>query len=506
MDTKKIGTFLKQNISKFKRKGLELYPDHQAPISRRDLLSCGFLTASYSLVLPSIGQILLSSKALSQDLNCDLSKNIVGVPVFQFHFGGGRRLWGDGLALGLHSHGKPGEYKTQSNSSKSSDFYGYGLAPEHHPSVSPYVTLGGHEMSPISYIYQSAFDSLGLQLSAIDKKLKILSLCAASPDDTRSSLQGILPFVTKIRGKTDFGIVSNQSGTNLTGLGNIPFFKILERADVLATPDIAQLVNTGLGDLDLDTQKMYLDSLKNLLSNRLSNTESQKILGCSAMGAAQKIDCYGSKLEPSKKDPNINKFFSDNLTLGSIAYMLLNNLSLAGALHAGGFDYHNGTSNGYDKDRNIFKKSIWPLINYFYHHDKPLIIYLTSDGATYSNLNQETRTIMINGEPKDIPLGINDGDRGQNGGAMFMFLNSSKTSLNLDFHQIGYGLAGSGMGAEDNLIANNDDAYASVAIETMRRAMIHLSPKDEIQGFQEITNGKKFNKNNLGSLIPIKEI
>ena len=501
MDAKKIGAYLHMHMDKFKRKGLQLHRNHSAPMSRRELLSSGFIASCYSMTFPSLGHLLTSSKLLAQEGQCDLKKNVAGPAFAQFHFGGGRRLWGDGLALGLHSHGNPGDFTKIGKGPQKKDFLGYGLSPENHPLVLPYKKIGGHEVSPISYIYQSALDTFGSEFETINKKLNILSLCAPSQDDSRSTSQGLLAIAAKLRGKADFKIISNGPGTGQSGLSNLPFFEILERADVLNSTDIAQLSSTGLEQIDVKARVNYLNLFQSQIRERITQAESQALLGCSIKGAIQKIEFYKDKLEPREIDPDIQNLFG-NSQIGSMAYMLANDLSLTMGMHQGGYDYHNGTSNGYNKDRQVFRSTIWPIVHYFHKKDLPLILFLTSDGATYSTAS-EVVPIDYNGTASDFPIGINTGDRGTNGGSMFIFLNSSKASLKLSHHQVGYGEPNSHM-SKNNPVAADPLMYGNIAVETLRRASIALSHgKAPSATFQDITNGKRFQKDQLSKFMPI---
>ncbi len=506
-DWKKIAGYILENQDSLRKQGIQLHKDHPIPMSRRELFAAGLLATGYSMVMPSIGNILLASTGDGADMQCNFDKTVLGVPVLQIHFSGGRRLWGDGVALGLREHGKPEEFIPASGVYNFADYFNYGLSPDRHPGKSAqnaYVQFGNHPMQPISYIYQSARDALVGRFAAIDSKLSILSFAASQPDDSADTLQSILPSVVQLRGKTDFQLVSNSAGTELHGLGAKPLFSVSERTNVVNNKDISQLMNTGLGDVSADVKKTYLNTIHEFIKNRISSADSHKILGCSNKAAQLKVLDYAQAMDPFVLDPKIAEIFnatiSREVNVGTICYMLSRNLSLAAGLTFGGFDYHNQTSNGYERDYDHFKNIVWKIIRYFDAIGKPIILFLTSDGATYCGDAIDPRQIMINGALTEVDLCASTGDRGQNGGSLMMMLSGNNAEGNpisrlpLAFQQVGYGLAKGAVARDGNPIGYDQPNYAAVVVETVRKAMLGLggSGSTLAKNFQEATGGARF--------------
>ncbi len=501
--------FLKHFQDEFIASGLHLHKDHKIPKTRREFFASGVYAGAMTMAMPSLMQLFLSLEAKAEGLSCSVPEGLSGCPMVQFHFSGGRNLWGHGLALGLNSHGKPEDYTGVTGGFSSNDFVNYGASPRSHPSLSgsEYVTLGGHAMQQHSYIYQSAMDVFGSGLSDLESKMQIISFCHRTSDDSRDTEQNFLSMVRNLRGNSDFNLVSNNSGTNRSGLNAVPAFGVTEVSNIV-TDKVNDLVGTGLESMPVDVRKKYFSALENYMRTRISNDEAHKVFGCGIDSAAKKVEKFSQTIDVRSEIPLLNTVFADDANgdrLASMVYLLENSLATCAGYTGGGFDYHNGSSDGYEKDRNIFTGSIWPIINYYHQTNKPIVMYFSSDGATYSNGSTDTRTVSMNGEDVDLELGVNIGDRGRNGGSMMIILAGNKANKpDVDFHQVGYGLDG-GIAREGNPIGYDENNAKAVIFETMRRAMNHVSKVKSGVDFNSATKGKRFDEGLLGKYIPLKK-
>ncbi len=501
--------FLKQYRDELNKEGLYLHKDHPIPRTRREFLASGVYSGALTVALPSLATFLLRVEtAHGADLSCSTPSGLLGCPVAQFNFSGGRNLWGHGLALGMNKHGDPANYVSANNTFKTNDFINYGGAPQMHPSTSgnEYVTLGGHPMQQHSYIYQSARDVFGARLADLEKRMQIISFCHRSADDSRDTEQNFLSMVRRLRGAGDFSIISNISGTERSGLSALPAFGVTEVSSVVSGR-INDLVDTGLESLPADVRKKYFAELQNYMQLKITNQESYRIFGCSISSAAKKIEKFSEEIDPRAELPTLNEVFANDANgdrLASIIYLLETEQAVCSGIDGGGYDYHDGTSQGYEKDRTVFQNSVWPIVDYYLRANKPIILYFTSDGATYCDGTLDSRDIDINGAPVTASLGVNTGDRGRNGGSMMIVLSGDDSKKPQTIHnQVGFGLPGGGIARAGNPIGYDQNNATSIVFETMRRAMNLISPKPTTATYQEATNGNRFDENLLGPYLPL---
>ncbi len=509
---KKLARYLQLNSGLAKRLGMQVHAEknhdlgrtNSDRLTRRELLSAGFYASAYSLFLPSPTALLFAASEASaqSQIPCLLENVSCGTPFAQINFSGGRNLWGHGIMLGMRADGQAHEYRSIKGS-KDSDYFAYGASPDIHPRKFEQLDLGGHPFLPYHYMYTTAEAVFGSKLTSVSNDLTIMSFCARSPDDSSSTLQNMLPIVANMRGKAEFQVVSNDSGTSLSGLSSMPAFSGIEvNANVVSDPNISALIETGLPPaVGPDLKRAYIETVYDFLSHKVSENAVKEFF-CSREAAKKKLDAFAQELNPHKlaEDPiamAMRDFFpSDSQRLGTIAYMLSNGLALSGGMNFGGFDYHDQTASGFDRDVEVFTNEVWPLVGFFHQVGKPLLILLTSDGSTRCTGSIDNREVSIaGGSTANLPLGANNGDEGRHGGAVLIALNPGNGRINIGRgQQVGHGTPEGIAGGLTNLIGDYQNGnYQKVVFESIRRLMSTMSPAcSQIADFQKLTGGLRF--------------
>lgn len=504
---KKLHQFIKDNKEELKQQGVILHDDHKLPTTRREMLASGLYSAGFTVMMPTVGSLLFNTKAAMAD-ECPALPAPSGVPFFQVHASGG---WiTRDVIHGLAGNGRDGDYTQPGGGFTANDYYEWGIAAPWHPSVKAPLMIGGHPVPQTSELYFAAQDYFGVSdpNTVLGNKLNIFSFNHRAPDDSASTLQNFLSSVSILRGNGgDFPVASTSEGTQLSGLNALPAFGINAKTNVVRGADISGLVDPG--NMPSEARAAYIQSVSKMIKERLKNAEAKKIMGCSADRAVQLVERYSQAFDPSTDFPALSTAIPNNASLKSVMGMLFSGLSCAGGMSIGGCDYHgNGAVSQHNKNFDIYRNTIWPVIDAAIKSNKPLIIAITSDGAVRCSVSETpvTRTVTINGVATDFdfvsPDGI--GDFGRNGCTLMFVVGELPAEL-IKYHQIGYALAGGGVARNGNLIGYDQVASSSAVLETARRAMAALNPANKPKGtFQDATNGTRL-ASTLEPFIPIKE-
>ena len=410
-----------------------LHENHKRPVTRREMLGAGLISAPAVVMAPAwLGALLKSGKAnaLSTDITgleagCGIQANTAGsklIPFICFDLAGGANLVGSEVLVGV----KGG----QSNFLSTAGYGKLGLPGNMVPSASSTFVS-----SALGLLWHSD----GAILRGIMSKATTAAtatgtngavVCAMSQNDTGNNPHN--PMYGIAKAATAKGTLLELIGTQSTVSGGnsaAPMMLIdptLQPTKISQPSDATGLVNTGGAAADpvavavLESQSRISYTAAaggNPASGVLSNaglavypgnagmdTQLKSQVQCAFVKSAYTVDSFGnpSNLDPTQ-DMNITGgaspiFTATDFKDGDIAKtatvmkLVINGYAAAGTISLGGFDYHDSTR-ATGESRN-FKagQMIGAVLEYAQRMHKPVMIYVFSDGSLSATSTPDTST------------------------------------------------------------------------------------------------------------------
>ncbi len=401
------------------------HADHARPVSRRDFIRQGFLGGAATVVgggvfslfaSPNKAMAALSADidSLATDVNCSLGglTGAAKVPFICFDLAGGANLAGSNVLVGGSGGQNDGVISTAGYSKM-------GVPGDMVPG------LDSTNFSLLNPSVNNDFvnDDLGLQFHADSAMLKgILERAGAavglvdgcvipsrSDNDTSNNphnpLYG-LPIAGGSGTVVDLvGSRNSESGGNSMAPANLidPAFrptKVDRPSDVTGMVDVGELtaILSNPADVTAVMESMARITHKKLklgtVNTGLTKDELVKdLVRCGYLKAADLADRFAGKQVDPTLDTDILKIFTagelaaDNefRKTASVMKMVLNGYSAGGCITMGGYDYHTGDRRtGENRDLRA-GRCIGACLNYAALLNKPLMIYVFSDGSVASN-------------------------------------------------------------------------------------------------------------------------
>jgi len=478
--------------------------DHRPPVTRREFLGRGMLSAGATVVgVSSLFSLFANPRkayaTLAADIQalvaspCNIRAGAGKIPFIAFDLAGGGNIAGSNALVG----GLGGQL----------DFL----------STAGYNKLGlPGNMIPNSSVGAGNFvnTTLGLAMHSDSAYLRGISQRAAI--STLNNVNGaVIPAISQT--DTDlnphnpmYGIHSAGAagdllvliGTEATASGGnsmAPAYMIDPTVNptVVTNPsDVTGLVNTGslVGLLDQADAVSVLESVERISAAKLgqvsTNIPSQDaaikdLVQCSYVDSAYLVDRYGNALaalDPTK-DTHITGsggIFSttdlqdsDFLATASVMKMVVNGYAGAGTIEMGGFDYHDSTrATGEQRD---FKagQCIGACLEYAARVGLPLMIYVFSDGSLVSNGMPDN---SVNGRGKGIWLADNSATA-----ASLMLVYDPKAKPTALTHQIGY------YNADGSVMSTSSPAANAVNLLAETVILNYLALHGQAGAFQTMT-------------------
>ncbi|MGZ5279193.1 MAG: hypothetical protein ACXWC9_04580, partial [Pseudobdellovibrionaceae bacterium] len=365
---------------------------HRRPVTRREFLASGVIPFSAALMMPNWMKLLLPNEA--QAAGCaTMSSDLI--PFVTLNLEGGAGLSGNFI---VHDQG--------SQMLPSYNLMSLGRQP---PVVTefgnvPFAGMSGGAL--ISKFLQGIRETAPQALP----KTAFVAVCVQSRDDS---------------GENRFAVDGMLAGAGLAGsllpnLGSRPNSTTGVRQEpAIVAPPSPLIVNNfnalksslgyagAIGATLTTNQKQSLAKL----INRLSEKQSRKIASLpSGTEIKTLLDCAGIKNEELVKagtdgvDPRLDASSAtalnniwginngtgadnQNLIFSSMAYNALKSQSGSVALELGGYDYHDGgRATGDAKDLEA-GRTVGRVLETAHTLNKPVFIYVTSDGATSSTVS-----------------------------------------------------------------------------------------------------------------------
>jgi len=398
--------------------------DHARPVTRRDFIRQGFVGGSATIIsggvfslfaAPNQAYAALSSdvQSLANDINCSLG-GLSGnkVPFICFDLAGGANLAGSNVLVGGAGGQNDGTITTAGYSKM-------GIPGDMVPGLDStnFSTLSGSVNNDL------VNDELGLQFHADSAMLSgILEKAGAavgrvdgcviparSDNDTGNNPHNPLYGISMAGGKGSvvdlIGSRSSDSGGNSMAPANMinPEFrptKVDRPSDVTGMVDVGELtaILSNPADVTAVMESMARITHKKLklgtVNTGLTRDEVVKdLVRCGYLKAADLADRFaGVPVDPLQDTDILSIFSADELNgdgefrkTASVMKMVLNGYSAGGCITMGGYDYHTGDRRtGENRDLRA-GRCIGACLNYAARLNKPLMIYVFSDGSVASN-------------------------------------------------------------------------------------------------------------------------
>ncbi len=405
-----------------------LHPDHSRPVSRRDFIRQGFAAGTASVVAGGVFSLFASPRdamaALSSDISnlasdvgCSLGALTGGakVPFVCFDLAGGANFAGSNVIVGATGQNDGLDISTAGYSK-------LGIPGDMVPGLD---SSGIDLLAPSATRNDFVNDDLGLQFHAdspmlmgilenIGQALGNVDGCvipARSENDTGNNPHNPLYGIIKAGARGSvvdlIGSRNSDSGGNSVSPMDLmdPEFrptKVDRPSDVTGLVDVGNLtaILNDPQDVTAVMESMARITHKKLklgtLDTGVSNDEVIKdLVRCGYLKAADLADRFAGVPVDPLADSNILASFGvtsgDELTdrefrkTASVMKMVLNGYSAAGCITMGGYDYHTGDrATGENRDRRA-GRCIGAVLNYAQRVNKPVMIYVYSDGSVASN-------------------------------------------------------------------------------------------------------------------------
>jgi hypothetical protein len=401
---------------------------HKRPVTRRDFLAQGFITGAATVLAPSMIASLLSPRrasALSPDLDeiakdlnrCAIRLGSGKVPFICFDLAGGANIAGSNVLVG-QAGGQLDFLSTQG-------YAKLGLPGNMLPNNPAFVdtTLG------IAFHSDSAF-LRGIMSKATPEALALTNgvvIPARSENDTGNNPHNPMYGIAKAgaggegaRGEllTLIGSQNSESGGNsmapasmidpairptkidrnsdVRGLGSSGPAPVLGQGPTMAAVEsMARISGYKLGEPNSPTPNTSDDPVNTGLADDLAVKRRTQ---CAYIKTAKTMeDAFNdpSKFDAST-DPHIRAIFPGNEFSGefektaAVMKLVIPGVAGAGTISMGGFDYHTGErATGEARDYRA-GQCMGAVIEYAHRRQRPVMIYVFSDGSLSSNGRVDT--------------------------------------------------------------------------------------------------------------------
>jgi hypothetical protein len=394
------------------------HADHPRPVTRRQLLSQGFMTGA-AFTVGGIAPLLNPRNAradLSPDLNrlrqnpCEISDGAGKIPFICFDLAGGANIANSNVLVG-NQGGQTDFLSTQG-------YEKMGLPADQIPGL---TDADGNDFANfdlgLGFHFDSAFrrgilDKVSAETAA---NINGAVIPARSDNDTGNNPHN--PMMGIARAGAMGSILGNAGSETSDSGGNstqplMLFDPEMRPTKVDRPSDVVNLVDTGdlVGILSKDDATKVMESIYRLSDQKMMNVENlvnrdadiDRAVRCGYLKAAHIADRFGgTPIDPSL-DPDIvaadgtGIFDNAEFTAGnrsarefqktaSMMKLVMNGFAGAGTIEMGGYDYHGGArAEGEVKDFRA-GQCMGACLEYAARLDVPLMLYVFSDGSLSSN-------------------------------------------------------------------------------------------------------------------------
>ena len=497
------------------------HESHKRPVTRRDFLAQGFTTGAATVVVPAALSMLQprrANAALDPSLSTDATVcGLTGlgdqkIPFICFDLAGGANIAGSNVLVGQQG----GQLDVLSTAGYSK----LGLPGNMLPNSSTGTFIDSQ--FGLAFHTDSAFLRGMLEKTTQTTRDRVNGavIAARSENDTGNNPHNPMYALAKygVKGKllTLIGSQNSESGGNSMAPAMYvdPQFrptKIDRASDVTGlvdTGDVARILSKDDTVRTLETMYRLTDSKLGRVDTELGvtdDTEVKRLFRCAYLKTADTVDQFSNPadLNPAA-DTEITALFGANFggdgefqKTASVMKLVINGNAGAGTISMGGFDYHTGDrSTGEGRDLRA-GRCIGACLEYAAKKNKPLMIYVFSDGSLSSNGRVDD---TMGGRGKNEWTGDNQ----QTAAAFFLVYNplgratllEAGTTRAARHQQLGYYTAGGDVVTSSSPAANN----VNLLVETVLLNYMALN------GDKTLYNGPLGNGASLDGMIAFESI
>lgn len=439
---------------------------HGRPTTRRDFLGRGLISGLGIMTAPSLlGFLAHSPAALAQATDCGVATGAVGkVPFLALDLGGGANIAGSNVLVG----GPNGQMDFLPPAAYLKLGLPADMTPDKTGQVNTQLGLAFHADSAmlrgITSIAQA--DTLANTNGCV--------ICARSENDTANNPLNPMYGLAKAGADGSLVTLVGSAASESGGRSRAPASMVdlsVRPTKVSKPAEASGIVNTGkLATLmNPEDAALVMKAVEQLSAAKINKiTETQLIKSMLTCGYTQ-TTAAATQFTPASLDPtldaNITRIMTglltnnDMLKVASVMKLVLNGFAGAGTIELGGFDYHNSTrATGEGKDF-LAGQAIGAALEYAKALQKPLMLYVFSDGAVDSNGQLDT---TANGRGK----GVWKGDNSLTAAAFFLVYNplSRPQLTNPANQQIGFYKTNGTLETTATPISNNVEQLTSAIV------------------------------------------
>lgn len=394
-----------------------LHPDHARPVTRRDFIRQGFISGAGTVLAPSIFGLLGSNPAhaLSSDLEalklpveCDIATAGGGkIPFICFDLAGGANFAGSNVLVG--GPGGAQDLLTSAGYSK------MGVPGDRLPDFSDLDPVTGFVNKSLGLPFHNESSMLAgiLENFTTPTNINGAIIPARSDNDTgnnphnpmygihQAGASGELMALIGSRNSVSGG--NSMSPAAMIDLTVRPT-KIDRQSDVKGLVDTGELVNK----MGKENATRVMEAIQRISAAKMGKVNIDpgatpevdevgitKKVNCGYVQSADLVERYGDPAALDvDADTDIDAAFGgagNYLTDGefrktaSVMKMVVNGYAGAGTITMGGYDYHTGNRTTGDARDLRAGRCIGACLDYARRKNKPLMIYVCSDGSVASN-------------------------------------------------------------------------------------------------------------------------
>lgn len=400
----------------------QLHGDHPVPITRRQLVSQGFMAGSATVLGGGVLSLFSSPRsalaALSNDLAdpilqdaCGISPGAGKIPFICFDLAGGANIAGSNVLVG--KEGGQLDFLSTEGYSR------LGLPGDMTPgAIDPNTNLDHVDQGMgLAFHTDSAFQRGmrgSIRTPALEANVNGAIIPARSENDTSNNPHN--PMYAIQRAGADGEILTLVGSENSESGGNSMAPAMMINPEFRPTKvdrpsDVTGLVDTGqlVGILGADDATAVMESIYRLSDNKMDNVTTgltndaivKDLVKCGYLKAADVADRFGGVPLDPLLDPLIvggpnAPFTTAEIDGGgrdarefqktaSVMKLVIDGYAGAGCVELGGYDYHGGArAEGEVKDERA-GRCMGACLQYAANRGVPLMMYVFSDGSLSSN-------------------------------------------------------------------------------------------------------------------------
>jgi hypothetical protein len=478
--------------------------DHRPPVTRRDFLGRGMLSAGATLVgVSSMFSLFANPRkayaTLAADIQalaaspCNIRAGAGKIPFIAFDLAGGGNIAGSNALVG----GAGGQLDFLSTAGYNKLGLPGNMIPNSSVGAGNFVntTMGLAMHSDSAYLRGISQRAVMTTLNNVNGAV----IPAISQTDTNLNPHNPMYGIHSAGAAGDLLVLIGTEATASGGNSMAPAYMIdptVNPTVVRRPSDVTGLVNTGslVGLLNQADAVSVLESVERISAAKLgqvsTNIPSQdaaikNLVQCSYVDSAYLVDRYGNAL--AALDPTLDQHItgsggifsaadlqdSDFLATASVMKMVINGYAGAGTIELGGYDYHDGTrATGEQRD---FKagQCIGACLEYAARVGVPLMIYVFSDGSIVSNGMPDN---SVNGRGKGMWMADNTATA-----ASLMLVFDPKAKPTAVMQQIGY------FNADGSVMSTSSPAANAVNLLAETVILNYMALHGQAGAFQTMT-------------------